>query len=266
TPARHDRERRIVPALGCVLVALTFTNAARAEDPTVPCRVLALRLAAPAQGDTVGGHPLFLLSVRVEGMCDDISPVLQASHSDWPTIEHSWSFKASPRGWRRESSDSEIAIAFRPPEAMEEETWQWRARVQADGVSTESARASSFKVDVTPPAEIEGLHLQTRSDGAVLLRWDPVTQAIQGRPESVDRDVIYRYDRRGTFPQGPLVRVGESHTTAYIARRGTAADKKPTAGPPLLETDAPHPPPPPKSGKARGETVSGTIYYKIVAR
>lgn len=198
-------------------------------------------------------------------MCDDLAPMIQASHSDWRTIERSWSFKDSPRGWRRESGDSDIAIAFCPPEAMEEETWQWRARVLADGVSTESGRSSTFKVDVTPPAEIEGLHLQRRSDGAVLLRWDPVTQDIEGRPESVDHYVIYRYDRRGTFPQGPLVKVGESHTTAYLDRRGVPADKKPPDRPPLLEADTP-PPPPPKTGKTKsGDTLVGTIYYKIVA-
>src|SRR5262249_61232721 len=104
-------------------------------------------------------------------------------------------------------------------------------------------RATSISVRVPQTGETAGLHLQTGTDGAVRLRWDPVTQDIEGRSESVDHYVIYRYDRRGTFPEGPLVRVGESHTTAYIDRGGTAADKKPTAGPPLLETDAPHPPP-----------------------
>lgn len=206
------------------------------------------------------------MTVRVEGMCEDISPVIQASRSDWRTIERSWSFKESPRGWRQEIGDAEIAIAFRPPEALEEETWQWRARVHAQGVPTESGRSSPFKVDVTPPAEIEGLHLQRRADGAVLLQWDPVTQDVEGRPESVDRYVIYRYDRRGTFPQGPLVKVGESHTTAYLDRRGSAQDKKGADLTPLLDMDAPPPPPAPKAGKGRsGAAPAGTIYYKIVA-
>jgi hypothetical protein len=261
----RDLSRRSRPAQVCLLLALAFAAPARAEEPSVPCRVLGLRLEAPASGATIGGHPLFLMTVRVEGVCDDIAPVIQASHSDWRTIERSWSYKDSPRGWRQEPGDSEIAIAFRPPEALEEETWQWRARVFAEGVPTESGRSSPFKVDVTPPAEIEGLHLQRRSDGAVLLRWDAVIQDIEGRPESVDHYVIYRYDRRGTFPQGPLVKVGESHTTAYVDRRGSAADKNRADIPPLLERDGP-PPASSKAGKARaGDALSGTIYYKIVA-
>jgi hypothetical protein len=228
---------------------------------------MSLHLAAPSPGAIVGGHPLFLLTVRVEGVCDDIAPVIQASHSNWRTIERSWSFKDSPRGWRKESSDSSIAIAFRPAEALEEETWQWRARVQAQGVPTESGRSSPFRVDVTPPAEIEELHLQRRPDGAVLLRWDPVTQDIEGRPESVDHYVIYRYDRRGTFPQGPLVKLGESHAPVYVDRRGASRDPNRADLPPLLDRDVPPPPPArSKSGKTKpSEALAGTIYYKVVA-
>ena len=215
----------------------------------------------------MGGHPLFLMTVRVEGMCEDIAPVIQATHSDWRTIERSWSYKESPRGWRQEVGESDIAIAFRPPDALEEETWQWRARVLAQGVPTESGRSSPFKVDVTPPAEIEGLHLQRRADGGILLRWDPVTQDVEGRPESVDHYVIYRYDRRGTFPQGPLVKVGQSHTTAYLDRRGSPQDKSRADVAPLLDGDAPPPASAPKAAKGRsGEALlAGTIYYKVVA-
>ena len=172
----------------------------------------------------------------------------------------------STLGWRQESGENDIAIAFRPPEALEEEDWQWRARVQTGGVPTESARPSPFRVDVTPPAEIEGLKVQRRPDGAVLLRWDPVTQDLEGRPESVDHYVVYRYDRRGTFPQVPLVKVGESRLTTYIDRRGVDPGKVRQDGPPLL---APEPPPPPPAGRSatggKSAADGGPIYYKIVA-
>lgn len=179
------------------------------------------------------------MRVRVEGDCDNLATTILATRDDWKTVEKTWSPRDSSLGWRQETGDAEVAIAFRPPEALEEDAWQWRARVQTGGVPTESPRASSFKVDVTPPAEIEGLRLQRRPDGGIALGWDPVTQDVEGRPETIDHYVVYRYDRRGTFPQGMLVKIGESRTPSFIDRRGATAGKgERPDGPPLLDRDA----------------------------
>jgi len=205
------------------------------------------------------------VNLRVEGRCEELlQPAIQVTRDDWKSVERTWSRKDSPLGWRQESGDAEIAIAFRPPEALDEDTWQWRARVQAGGVPTESARGAAFRVDVTPPAEIENLTLQRRADGSVLLRWDPVTQDVEGRPETIDHYVVYRYERRGTFPQGPLVKVGESRAPSYVDRRGVAAKagaaKERADEAPLLQ-----PEPPPRAATGRSATGgSSTIYYKIV--
>src|SRR5204862_6351296 len=120
-------------------------------------------------------RPWFVVTTHVEGACDgSLAPAIQVSRDGWKTIDRTWSRKESSLGWRVEPSDADVAIAFRPPEGLDEDLWQWRARVMTGGVLSESPHASRFRVDVTPPAEIEGLHLQRRPDGAVLLRWDPV--------------------------------------------------------------------------------------------
>jgi hypothetical protein len=246
-----------------VAVAAGATGAVRAED-SVPCRVLEVRLSAPLAGSVVPARPLFLVTARVEGDCDGLAPAIQISHDGWKSIDRTWSQKESPLGWRVEPSDTEVAIAFRPPEGLDEELWQWRARVMAGGVLSESPRASGFRVDVTPPAEIEGLHLQRRPDGAVLLRWDPVALDVEGRPDLVDHYVIYRYDRRGTFPQGPLVRIGESRAPTWIDRKPAAGGQGISEVPPPSKGGA-QGQDPSRRGKRASEPPAATIYYKVVA-
>jgi hypothetical protein len=129
------------------------------------------------------------------------------------------------------------------PEGM----WEWRARAATKGSEIEFAKPASFRVDATPPAEVTGLRLERRADGSVSLTWDPVVNDIEGRPEVVDRYVIYRYETRGIFSQSRGSEAGSSRTPSFVDRSDAArSGAVRSAGPP-------------------GKRGRGTLYYKVVA-
>ncbi len=111
--------------------------------------------------------------------------------------------------------------SFRCPEDLPEGAWEWRVRLEgAEGAA--DSRAVPFSVDATPPAEVEGLSVRRQADGSLALAWKPVTEDIEGKPETVDHYAVYRYETLGTFPQGAPARVAEVHSPLFIDRRPPA--------------------------------------------
>jgi hypothetical protein len=109
--------------------------------------------------------------------------------------------------------------------------------VRLEGIEgAADSRALSFRVDATPPAEVQGLSMRRQADGSLALAWKPVTEDIEGKPETVDHYAVYRYETLGTFPQGAPARVAEVRSPLFVDRR------------------------PPARAGARGP-----LYYKIVA-
>ena len=274
---RHSVTQRRRP--GALLIALV--SPLFAAFPSLSA--VTISAPSPVDGMTVGPRPVFRFTVR--GTVDaDARAVIELSRDRWKTVERTWDATASQRGREPRLYAEGSGGVFPAPEALPEGSWEWRVRLSQDGAPPESAKAGSFKVDATPPAEIEGLRVQRRPDDSILLSWEAVESDMDGRPETIDHYAIYKYDSRGTFPQAPLARLGQTQSLSFLDRgsgsegrrrpaavgsgdvRGKAAssseDSRSGTGEPPDETTG-------AAGKhASGWKRSGTthaVYYKVVA-
>ena len=225
---RRSSWRVVLPACGIGIAALAAGDdpVPSAPAPQPSAQVLSPFASAtplaPAEGSVVGARPLFRFAVKGvgEGWESAMPPVIELSQDDWKSTLRVYSLGSGPaRGWRLTSPASGGASGtFRCPEELPEGGWQWRIRL--DGAAAPSPWGSiSFRVDSTPPGEVRTLKVQRRSDGSLALSWSPVTEDVEGKPETVDHYAIYRYDSLGTFPQAAPSRIAEIRATAFVDRR-----------------------------------------------
>lgn len=208
-----------------------------------------VRATEPVDGAVTGPRPIFCFTVS--GEWDSSSRArIELSRDRFKTIERSWDMRDSQRGWTifTEGAAGSRGGSLECPEMLPEGPWEWRLRVFSKDSETDAARPGSFRIDATPPAEVTGLRLERRPEDAVLLAWDPVLYDAEGRPETVDRYVIYRYDSRGIFSQARASEIGATRSLSFLDRTRAARATSLDHGVP-------------------GVSVSGrpTLYYKVVA-
>lgn len=138
----------------------------------------------------------------------------------------------SPRGWTiaAGSGGRDGGGTLQCPAWLAEGGWEWRVRAFYQGAEVDGAKPAAFTVDATPPAEVGGLRLVWRVDGTLLLSWDPVLVDIEGRPEAIDRYVVYRYDASGIFVQPQVQALGETRVPAFVDRQpvlGSGGPRRP---------------------------------------
>lgn len=210
-----------------------------------------LKALEPAEGATVGPRPVFRFAAP-SGWAE-AGAIIELSRDHWKTVEKVWDMRFSRRGWDIPPAPQDRAGALRCPESLPEGEWEWRVRPSQGSIEAEPPRALSFKIDATPPAEIEGLKLNPRPDGSVLLSWDPVLNDIEGKPETVDHYVVYRYSSKGIFPQTPPMAVGFTKVLFFVdchpssgsgaAHGRTSSGKDSGTASPKMQTDAGSDPP-----------------------
>lgn len=183
------------------------TGHARAAASRVPL--------VPAEAATVGPRPVFRFSAP-SGWVTEGGAIIELSRDHWKSIERAWDIRISRRGWETPPEPLDRNGAFRCMESLPEGAWEWRVRASEGTIDADAPRVLSFMVDATPPAEIEGLRLQHRDDGSILLSWEPVIYDVDGKPETVAHYVVYRYRVRGIFRQVPPMEIGRTKAPSFL--------------------------------------------------
>ena len=179
-----------------------------------------VRLEYPAEGATVPERVSFHIAVPGGSALPVASARIELSRDRWKSIDRVWDSSESMRGWTLGDAGHPGRVTYCCATSLGEGPWEWRARTAGPGGEAASSRATSFRVDATPPAEIDELRVQRRPDGVVNLSWDPVVTDVDGKPETVDHYVIYRYQSRGIFSQSPPMRLGQTRAVTYDDRLG----------------------------------------------
>ena len=229
------------------------------------------RAVEPAEGRTVGPRPVFRFTSK-GGVKPDGHAVIEISRDRWKSLDHVWDSNDSPRGWSLPGPLEPWDGSFRCPQALMEGSWEWRVRLSlGEGAAADTSRPAAFRIDATPPAEIEGLKLQHRSDGAIALTWEPVLYDVEGKPETVDHYVIYRYSARGIFPQAAPMKIGESRGASFVDRApqsprpGTGPRDAPAKGAAGSNVAAGADLPAKPGPAVNSEQGGAPAYYKVVA-
>lgn len=197
---------RLASSILAVLLPIAAAPAAFCIDDVTPFE--------PAGGATVGERPVFRFHVK--GDWKGVGQAkIELSRDRWKTVEKSWDMRESMAGWGMIAEEDEKGGLFRCTEAIPEGDWEWRVTVFQNGAQYDGARTAAFRVDATPPAEVEGLRMKRVQDGSIVLTWDPVIYDVEGRPETVDHYVVYRYNSKGVFLNAKGMEAGESSTTSF---------------------------------------------------
>jgi hypothetical protein len=222
-----------------LLLLLVVCQALAATDPA--------RRNEPLDGAAVSASPVFTILLPAP-WSEGSRAILELSRDHWESIERAWDTAESTRGWIFPQGQDRKLLKFQCPEPLAEGNWEWRVRYPSgSGPSgAETNRSVAFRVDATPPAEIEDLRLRTRPDGTVQIQWDPVTTDAEGKPESVDHYVVYRYEAKGTFPQSSYAVIGRTRGTSFEDRAPGSRAPRGAQG-------------------TSGSASPGTHYYKVVA-
>jgi len=174
---------------------------------------------SPKDGELVGPHPSLTFLV------DDYKPTLrftvEISRDKFKQQGQSWDMRNSLRDWLVYDEEDGRGATLLVRDNLAEGTWWWRVIVHDGAADSGPDFISSFKVDATPPAEVEGLKVTyDRATGSAKLKWDPVSLDLEGRAETISLYRVYCYDKRGIFPQGNLKLLGTSETESFVDPKG----------------------------------------------
>jgi hypothetical protein len=179
---------------------------------------------APEDGGFAGPRPT--LQVGVEGSeLGKIRFRIELSADGFETVAHTFDQQEDPAGWVFTALGGENGAMYRARTPLRDGTWSWRVAAW-NGVDWVKGRETRrLVVDGVPPADVTGLRMSVDpKTGSIVLDWDPVAADREGRPESVARYRIYRYERRSFFFVVRPFEIGETTGTRFVDDSRKAAD------------------------------------------
>ena len=178
----------------------------------------------PGDRAIVGTRPTFQLGV--EG--SDIGKMrfrVELSRNGFETIAHTFDQQAEPTGWIFTALNGENGAAYRVRSPLGDGPYQWRVSAWngTDWVPGKETRV--LRVDGVPPADVGPLDMDVDPvTKGIVLEWKPVTVDREGRPESVARYKVYRYEKRSMFFSIRAFEIGETETSRFVDASRKAAD------------------------------------------
>jgi len=172
----------------------------------------------PADGAIVGPKPF--LKIGVEG--SDLPKMrfrIELSRDDFDTIAYTFDQQEERNGWAFTALGSESGAMYRVSRPLSNGKYDWRAAAWNGVDWVPGDTVFRLYVDSVPPADVDGLEIRWDPDsGSVHLEWDPVVTDRDGRPETVAKYNVYRYERRSIFFVSRIWWVGETEVPEFDDR------------------------------------------------
>jgi len=214
TTFRSDRRRFLALALTALLVGSASARAAPI-DRFFP--------VTPPDGAVAGPNPTFVIGYATRDAADDprelrfgitLEPLRDAGQ------RYVFDQDSKP-GWLHGDAGQ---VIFRPRRPLADGAYRWRPRIWT-GTEWRTGEAFALRVDSVPPADVSGMRVGIDpSDGAVLLRWTPVTLDRDGRPEYVERYHVYRYETGVSLPVIRTFEIGTTVEPGFVDRSDPPPD------------------------------------------
>lgn len=171
----------------------------------------------PERDAVVGIKPRLRIAVRGQDWTK-IQFKIELSRDSFDTVTATFDQMKEPNGWAFVGlGKDEPGAIYQLREPLHDGEYQWRVFAWNGVDWVPGKTAYRFRVDATPPADVEGLQVRVdHTAGQVSLQWSPVSLDKNGRPELVSVYHVYRYERKWFFSSYGAYEIGTTEETAFV--------------------------------------------------